>query len=241
MDRIRIVAAAAMFALIVTASISAARIVGSNGNDTLRGTPQADKLYGKKGNDTIYGLAGNDLIVPGPGRDKVHCGSGRDTVTADAADIVAKDCEVVRRPAPPPPPPPPLALAGVYVGQTTQSEKVSFEVLSGGSSLKDFLINSINLSCSAPIIVSFYGTSEDYGLPKTATIAADGTFVDTVSVDETTPDDVHWKWDVRVTGSFSGQSASGALTVGMNVEVPGFPVPIICNAPNVTWTASRTP
>ena len=100
---------------------------------------------------------------------------------------------------------------------------------------------SINLSCQPPNIVSFYGTSEDYELPKTATIAADGTFLNTVNVKETTEDDVEWEWGVRVKGTFSGQNVSGTVEVNMTINVPGFPIPIICNAPNVTWNASLVP
>ena len=88
--------------------------------------------------------------------------------------------------------------------------------------------------------MSFFGTSDDYGLPKTASINADGTFGINAHIDETTQDNVHWVWDVGVTGRFTGQSASGTLTVNMAITVPGFPVNIVCNAPNVSWTAAHT-
>lgn len=251
--RARILALVGAFALVLVASGSAKTINGTDRNDTLRGTPKADKLYGKKGNDKLYGLAGNDLFVPGPGRDRVYCGAGLDSVIADGQDVVAKDCEVVRRsgppkaPPPPPPapppanPPPPAAVAGRYAGQTTQAERVSFEVLPGGASLKDFFVNSINMSCQPPNIVSFYGTSDAYRIPKTAPIAPDGSFAIAATVDFTDASGVRWQWEARIPGRLSGQSASGDLVVTATVTVPGFPVPITCNAPNVKWTASRLP
>ena len=84
--------------------------------DRLRGTQGVDKLYGRGGNDALSGLAGNDLLDGGSGRDVldagagndtlrardgqrdiVRCGSGRDLAVVDRRDIVARDCETVRR------------------------------------------------------------------------------------------------------------------------------------------------
>jgi Ca2+-binding RTX toxin-like protein len=90
------------------------RILGGAGNDTLYGGPGNDTLSGGPGNDAIWGGPGDDRITAGPGKDRVLCGPGRDRVSADALDLVAKDCETVSRPpvAPPPaPPPPPDPLA----------------------------------------------------------------------------------------------------------------------------------
>ena len=87
------------------------RIFGQAGNDRLLGGPGNDVLQGNAGSDRLEGGAGNDTIVPGAGKDRVLCGPGRDTVKADAADVVARDCEVVSRPGggttPPPTEPPP--------------------------------------------------------------------------------------------------------------------------------------
>jgi hypothetical protein len=48
--------------------------------------------------DRIYALEGNDTVdVRGGGLDFVDCGPGRDTVSADRGDILARDCEHVRR------------------------------------------------------------------------------------------------------------------------------------------------
>ena len=84
------------FALLVaTASVGAATIKGTGGNDTLRGGTAADRLDGKGGNDKLYGAAGNDVLlggagndvlVGGPGSDRLTCGAGRDTARGDAQD-----------------------------------------------------------------------------------------------------------------------------------------------------------
>ena len=57
-----------------------ATIVGTDGNDVLRGTPKRDVIWGGKGDDTIYGGLGNDLICGGPGADLIHGGRGNDEV-----------------------------------------------------------------------------------------------------------------------------------------------------------------
>jgi N-acetylglucosamine-6-sulfatase len=89
---------------------------GSNGPETLTGTRRSDGLCASGGRDTLWGLHGNDLlrggrgrdrILAGPGRDRIldregardviACGQGVDRVLADRLDVVAKDCEIVRR------------------------------------------------------------------------------------------------------------------------------------------------
>src|SRR5262245_14826 len=111
------VSVAAAVAAVLAGFASAATVNGTARADVLRGTPRADVLDGRAGKDRILGLAGPDLIYSGPGRDVVdagrgddripaqgdgtrdviRCGAGRDIVTADAADVVAQDCEVVSR------------------------------------------------------------------------------------------------------------------------------------------------
>jgi RTX calcium-binding nonapeptide repeat (4 copies) len=96
---------------------SAATVNGTPRADVLSGTARADVLDGRAGNDTLLGLSGADVMVGGPGRDaiaggrgddrvpahgdgtrdRIGCGAGRDIVTADTADIVQRDCEVVSR------------------------------------------------------------------------------------------------------------------------------------------------
>ena len=107
-------------------SASTALVVGTAGADSLRGTPKRDVMHGKGGKDRLQGLAGNDLLngnggsdrlFGGAGNDRLEardgrldrlsCGRGLDTAVVDAADKVAADCEIVRRPSAPPPPPSP--------------------------------------------------------------------------------------------------------------------------------------
>ena len=85
--------------------VQAATIVGTAGNNFLRGTARADSLYGKSGNDTLWGHAGddrlfggpgNDVLVGGAGKDTLQCGPGHDVAMAGPGDVVAVDCEVVR-------------------------------------------------------------------------------------------------------------------------------------------------
>ena len=57
-----------------------ATIVGTSGDDVLRGTPQRDVIWAGPGNDTIYGSLGNDLICGGGGDDVIHGGRGNDEV-----------------------------------------------------------------------------------------------------------------------------------------------------------------
>jgi Ca2+-binding RTX toxin-like protein len=55
-----------------------ATIVGTSGDDVLRGTPRRDVIWGGPGNDTIYGGLGDDLICGGAGDDLIHGGRGND-------------------------------------------------------------------------------------------------------------------------------------------------------------------
>ena len=88
------------------------RLEGGAGNDSLDGGFGDDVIVGGPGRDTISAdLAGgdcgplwcklpygNDTIDARDGEiDSVTCGAGQDTVTADAADVVAPDCETVSR------------------------------------------------------------------------------------------------------------------------------------------------
>lgn len=57
-----------------------APIVGSDGDDLLRGTEGNDNLYGKGGNDRIEGLGGNDYIEGYDGNDTIVGGAGNDVL-----------------------------------------------------------------------------------------------------------------------------------------------------------------
>jgi Ca2+-binding RTX toxin-like protein len=63
-----------------------AKIVGTDGNDVIRGTPERDVIWGGKGDDTILGSLGNDLICGGPGADLIHGGRGNDEIDGGAGD-----------------------------------------------------------------------------------------------------------------------------------------------------------
>jgi BNR repeat-like domain len=65
---------------------------------TIRGTARSDVISGTQRRDAIRAGAGSDFVqVAWGGADTVRCGTGRDVVTADFADRVAADCEVVSR------------------------------------------------------------------------------------------------------------------------------------------------
>ena len=181
--------------LIATATVGAATITGTAGNDTLKGGAKADKLNGKAGNDKLYGAAGNDLLagglgndllVGGAGADRLSCGPGRDTASGDAADKIAKDCEVVKGvpkppppappqpPAPPPPPPPAPPASPVTPGNyqgLLEGNFVFFTVMPDRT-ITGFRSNYLREDCNEGVYV--YGTV-DWGSTRYP-IAADGSF-----------------------------------------------------------------
>ncbi|HEU4943550.1 MAG TPA: calcium-binding protein [Solirubrobacterales bacterium] len=61
-----------------------AKIVGTEGDDELQGTPERDVIWGGGGDDSITGSLGNDLLCGGPGADLVHGGRGNDDVDGGA-------------------------------------------------------------------------------------------------------------------------------------------------------------
>jgi Ca2+-binding RTX toxin-like protein len=97
-------------------------VTGGRGSDSLAGEEGMDLVDGGPGSDRVVGGDGPDLLVDGPfeetsrdtlsggdgndaffvdnrpaTRDIVTCGSGFDRVAADERDLVASDCEQVRR------------------------------------------------------------------------------------------------------------------------------------------------
>jgi Ca2+-binding RTX toxin-like protein len=92
---------------IKNATAAPSTISGGEGNDSLEGGSGNDVIRGNKGLDTQTGGAGDDFIDSrGDKADIVTCGIGNDAVSADGADTVAGDCEIVDRGGAPPPPPP---------------------------------------------------------------------------------------------------------------------------------------
>jgi len=70
-----------------------ATIVGTEGDDVLRGTPERDVIWGGGGDDEISGSLGNDVLCGGPGADLIHGGRGNDLADggAGAGDRVIGD------------------------------------------------------------------------------------------------------------------------------------------------------
>jgi Ca2+-binding RTX toxin-like protein len=89
------------------------RVVGGAGSDLLDGVGGSDQIVGGAGSDWLYdGFfhdTSKDTLSGGDGNDKfwvdngpptkdiVSCGGGFDRVAADPKDLVAPDCEQVRR------------------------------------------------------------------------------------------------------------------------------------------------
>jgi hypothetical protein len=73
-------------------------LLGSGAAESIRGTPGGDRIKPGAGDDRVRARGGADLIrTRRGGRDRIDCGPGDDIVIADARDLVAGDCELVRR------------------------------------------------------------------------------------------------------------------------------------------------
>jgi Ca2+-binding RTX toxin-like protein len=57
-------------------------IVGTAGDDRLRGTPRDDVICALGGDDGVNGREGNDTLILGPGRDGATGGAGDDVIRA---------------------------------------------------------------------------------------------------------------------------------------------------------------
>ena len=67
-------------------------IVGTSGNNDLRGGQQDDRLYGAGGSDWLGGGGGEDYLDGGAGADEMGGGDGDDTyVVDDAGDIIYEE------------------------------------------------------------------------------------------------------------------------------------------------------
>lgn len=69
--------------------IASSCLFGTGSGDHILRSPRANRIFGLEGNDVID--------VRGGRRDVVDCGPGRDSVKADRRDVVARNCERVRR------------------------------------------------------------------------------------------------------------------------------------------------
>ena len=63
-------------------------IVGSAGDDLLKGRAGADTIQGFGGDDTLIGNSGGDLLDGGAGADALFGGGGADTLVWDFADLI---------------------------------------------------------------------------------------------------------------------------------------------------------
>lgn len=252
-----IIASAVATALLLATAVSAARVTGTAGKDTLRGTAAADRLAGLGGDDKLYGLggsdvlvggAGNDLLVGGPGADKLSCGAGRDTARGDARDTVARDCEVVRGipttppPAPPPPPPPappPVApvTPGQYQGQT-QNGNFVFLTVNANRTFTGFRINDLPAECDGG---GSLGGGEDFG-DSVFSIRDDGSFEAAGTWDGSVVNgDIEFThWDGRIAGRFETATTVGG-TIVMNYGLKYQGSALRCSSGQITWTATYRP
>jgi Ca2+-binding RTX toxin-like protein len=55
-------------------------ILGTSGNNVLRGGTGPDQIYGFGGSDTLFGNGSNDLLSGGSGNDSLYGGAGNDTI-----------------------------------------------------------------------------------------------------------------------------------------------------------------
>jgi hypothetical protein len=68
-------------------------IVGSRGNDVLRGTPGNDVICGLGGNDVLLGGDGDDLLAGGEGNDTLVGGRGEDRLWGDDGNDLLIDTD----------------------------------------------------------------------------------------------------------------------------------------------------
>ena len=68
---------------------------GGAGNDDLVAMQGRDNVHGGLGDDRLGGADGDDRLWGDGGADFVLCGIGQDNVTADRADRIFYDCELV--------------------------------------------------------------------------------------------------------------------------------------------------
>ncbi|MBL0408012.1 hypothetical protein JKG68_29370 [Microvirga aerilata] len=55
-------------------------LLGTSGNNVLRGGTRPDQIYGFGGADTLYGNESNDFLSGGSGNDSLYGGVGNDTI-----------------------------------------------------------------------------------------------------------------------------------------------------------------
>ena len=65
-------------------------IVGTSGDDSLRGTSTNDLIFGLGGNDIVSGASGNDCIFGGDGNDIIYGNEGDDTIYGAGGNDILK-------------------------------------------------------------------------------------------------------------------------------------------------------
>jgi hemolysin type calcium-binding protein len=254
-DRRRLIAGITVaVAVTVPSSASAGSIVGTAAAEVLRGTPKADVILGKAGDDRLYGLGGDDVLSGGPGADRFSCGSGRDVVNAQIGEVVARDCEVVRRaaarppvtPAPPPPPPTPpaptppppapapSALPGTYCGFTGQGPGICVTTSADGRAVTELTTSAI-VDCMDgsrwTIGVRFTGRM----LP----LSSDLGFSFDYSGPLSSSGDSNFQAAYTIRGTFTpGGQASGTVAIG-TVSFTHEGTRYSCAQNAVTWSTTR--
>lgn len=63
-------------------------IIGTDGDDTLRGTNGADCILGLDGNDTLTGRRGDDMLIGGSGDDLLTGSGGNDVLYGERGDDI---------------------------------------------------------------------------------------------------------------------------------------------------------
>ncbi len=78
MRRVALVFTAMALALLMASGVAlAVNKIGTNGDDTLRGTDKADNLLGRDGDDKLFGKGGEDNLLGGAGKDVLFGGDER--------------------------------------------------------------------------------------------------------------------------------------------------------------------
>jgi hypothetical protein len=240
---------------VAAVSALAANIVGTKGNDTLRGTAKADHISGGAGNDKIWGLSGNDVLnggpgndvlvggpgndtlIGGPGSDVLNCGPGKDTAYADASDKLI-GCEVVKGLKSTTPPPPTTTTTttttspssphgGHYSGTTSQGKSIALDVSSDGKTITN-VAAMVDQQCQElPIPIP----NVPINIPGPIQVNADRTFNTTFS---------YGAGSGLLSGSFAGSfDGAGHASGTLNAEFLFYPQGKATHCPtgNLTWTA----
>ena len=85
---VAVLASALLGLSIVSATAFALTIIGTAGNDRIRGSKDADTINALAGNDRVVARAGDDVVDAGPGADRVFGNRGNDRLEGKAGPDV---------------------------------------------------------------------------------------------------------------------------------------------------------